>query len=426
MNSIKIEPGSFLSGAVKVPSSKSIGHRALICASLANGTSHIKNMDFSKDMEATCNVLENLGVDIIVSENEITVNGTGKISYSGNELFCGESGSTLRFLIPIALLQSSSLIFNGSGKLVERPLNPYYEIFREKGIKFANKNGILPLSLEGTLTPGLYKMPGGVSSQFISGLLFALPLLRENSSIEIEGNMESKPYIDLTLDVLSSFGISIVNNDYKSFFIEGNQKYDPMEYCVEGDYSQAAFFISAGLLNGSLQCDNLNFNSLQGDKAVVDIVKSMGGDISIASDKLTVKKSNLKAVDIDASQIPDLVPVLTVLAALSQGETLIYNASRLRIKECDRLHAITAELNKIGANIIEKEDSLVIKGVEVLNGGVVDSWNDHRIAMSMAIASLRSKSPIIINNYRAVEKSYPNFFKDFVSVGGNLNECTMG
>ncbi|MDP4089719.1 MAG: 3-phosphoshikimate 1-carboxyvinyltransferase, partial [Bacillota bacterium] len=363
MESIKINAGGFLKGEAKIPSSKSIGHRALICASLSEGISRITNVDLSRDIFATCEVLRNLGVQISIDDNEITVKGSGKIVYSGEELFCDESGSTLRFLIPLALLQGNEVAFNGRGKLVERPLTPYYDIFTDKGIKFRNNMSQLPLALEGRLIPGNYRIPGGVSSQFISGLLFALPLLEGNSLLEIEGVLESKPYIDLTLDTLKAFGININNNNYRTFEISGNQKYRARNYSVEGDYSQAAFFIAAGVMNGFIRCSNLNPVSLQGDKAVIEIVKAMGGDIDILGDKLIVKKSNLKAVNIDASQIPDLVPILTVLAAVSQGETLIYNASRLRIKECDRLKAIAAELNKIGAHIIEETDSLRIEGV---------------------------------------------------------------
>lgn len=426
MSSIKLMPNTFLEGSVKTPSSKSLGHRAVICASLAEGNSKITNIDISKDITATCQVMRNLGVNITAIENEINIKSTGDICYSGEELFCDESGSTLRFLIPIALLQEKSVLFHGRGKLVERPLTPYYKIFDEKHIKYANNNGFLPVRIEGKLSPGTYRLPGGVSSQFISGMLFALPLLSGSSIINIDGPLESKPYIDLTLDVLQSFGITIKNNNYASFEICGSQKYESGQYNVEGDYSQAAFFIAAGLLNGSVHCNNLNIHSLQGDRALIDIVKLMGGDITVLDNSIFAKKSALKAINIDSAQIPDLVPILTVLAALSDGETLIYNAARLRIKECDRLHAITTELNKLGANITEKEDSLVIRGVDFLKGGNVDSWNDHRIIMAMAVASLRCKEPVIINNHLAVQKSYPNFFKDFNSIGGQSNECTMG
>jgi len=280
----------------------------------------------------------------------------------------------------------------------------------------------LPLKVRGKLTSGTYRVRGDISSQFITGLLFSLPILEGNSRIQITTKLESKGYIDLTLDILKDFGIEIENNNYKEFNIRGAQKYNSRNYYVEGDYSQGAFFLVAGALGSSIVCSGLNKDSLQGDKVILDILEAMGCNVEESEEGIKVKPSKTKGIEIDASNCPDLVPVLTVLASLSEGETKIVNAKRLRIKECDRLHAITKELNKLGANIIELEDSLIISGVNELKGGEVDSHNDHRIVMALAIAATRTRGNVIINNPRAVEKSYPNFFKDYFKLGGECDE----
>ena len=319
------------------------------------------------------------------------------------------------------MLQEEAVTFTGRGKLVERPLTPFYNIMDEQGIYYKNNNGMLPLEVKGLLKPGNFYIQGNVSSQFISGLMFALPLLNSDSNIIVKGKLESRPYVDLTIDVLKEFGVNIDNYNYEKFSIKGGQKYIPKEYTVEGDYSQAAFFLAAGLLRGEVQCANLNKNSLQGDKEFINIVKAMGGNITEDGSGVKAVKSKLTATKIDASHVPDLVPILSVLASVSQGQTIIYNASRLRIKECDRLHAVTTELNALGANIIEQEDSLIINGVKALKGGKVKSWNDHRIAMSMTIASLVCENPVIIEDYKAIEKSYPHFYEDFICLGGKIS-----
>jgi 3-phosphoshikimate 1-carboxyvinyltransferase len=282
------------------------------------------------------------------------------------------------------------------------------------------------LKVEGKLKPGNFKIRGDISSQFITGLLFALPLLDGDSVITITTELESKGYIDLTLDTLSRFGVIIHNNNYKEFHVKGNQKFISLDYYVEGDYSQVAFWLAAGVLSENITCTGMNLNSLQGDKVIIEILKEMNADISLSKEGITAKQSKLKGTAIDVSECPDLVPILAVVAALSEGTTTIYNAARVRIKECDRLHAITTELNKLGASVLEKEDSLVIEGKESLNGGEVESWNDHRIVMALAIAALKCKAPVTIKDSGAITKSYPGFFKDFISLGGLIDEWNLG
>ncbi|NME94745.1 3-phosphoshikimate 1-carboxyvinyltransferase [Clostridium cochlearium] len=424
MNCVKIFPKK-LKGSINIPPSKSLAHRAIIAAGLARGESIIENIVYSKDILATIDGMKNFGVSINEIENKdrklLNIKGVNKIKIQNNIIDCIESGSTLRFLIPIALLQNKrEVTFIGSGKLPQRPLEEYYNIFNKKNIFYQNEKGNLPLRVKGKLKPGEFYLKGDISSQFITGLMFVLPLLCGDSKIIITSKLESKAYVDLTMDILNKFGVKIENNNYKEFYIKGNQSYVPRNYNVEGDFSQGAFWLVAGAIGEEMSCKNLNINSLQGDKEIINIIKYMGGIININNDCIKVISSKLKGITIDASEIPDLVPILAVAGTVSSGVTKIINAKRVRIKECDRLHAIACELNKIGGEVEELEDSLIIKGNKKLKGGIVDSWNDHRIAMAMAVASTVCEKPLIINNSKAVEKSYPNFWEEFRNVGGNF------
>lgn len=432
MSSVKIYP-SKLKGEIKIPPSKSLSHRAIISASLSNGVSEIDNLIFSDDIKATLDGMRSLGTNVVSIESEshektycVTLRGNSEVKAFNDQIDCKESGSTLRFLIPFAGLTGDEMTFTGRGKLVERPLDTYYRIFDEQNIEYINNNGNLPLSVKGMLSPGTFKIEGNISSQFITGLMFVLPLLDGDSKIEITTELESKGYVDLTLDILRKFNIEIENNDYKEFHIKGNQQYNSRYYRVEGDYSQAAFWIVAGLLGSNITCRDMDINSLQGDKAVLEIVKRMNGSINIKEDLIEVTETKTDGVIIDASQCPDLVPVLTVLASVSNGTTQIINAERLRIKESDRLKAISTELNKLGADVKELEDGLLIEGKEKLVGGTVDSWNDHRIAMALAVASIKCTEPVTITGSEAVKKSYPDFWRDFVDLGGQIDEQYVG
>lgn len=417
---------SKLSGKVKIPSSKSICHRAVICAGLSDGISNIYNVFLSQDIEATSNAMESLGVSIVEDKNAFIIKGTGQLEVKNPIIDCCESGSTLRFLIPIAAVTGKRIEFVGKGRLIDRPLQPYYEIFDEKRLHYKNTNGKLPLTIDGKLIPGEYRINGNISSQFISGLLFALPLLDGDSNIIITTPLESRPYVDLTIEMLKIFSVNIENNDYNEIIIKGNQKYRPEDYSVEGDFSQAAFWLVAGALGADVKCEGLNMKSLQGDMVILEIIKNMGVKLVVKDERVQALPSITRGAIIDASQCPDLVPILTVLAALSIGTTEIINAGRLRIKESDRLSAITCELNKIGADVEERSEGLIIRGIETLKGGTVNSWNDHRIAMALAIASIKCEGPMIIQEAECINKSYPDFWKDFRELGGNINEWNLG
>ena len=343
MEKITIKPRR-LSGSVTIPPSKSLGHRGIISAALSRGVSKITNIQFSKDIIATIEIMRMLGATIKINKEDLIIDGRNIFLNSSNQLQfqCNESGSTLRFLIPIALVKDGEYIFEGKGKLVSRPLNSYYEIFEKKGIEYFTHEGGLPLKVRGSLTSGIYRLRGDISSQFITGLLFALPLLDGNSEIVVTTDLESRGYIDLTLDVLKDFGINIVNEDYKVFKIKGNQKYISKDFEIEGDYSQGAFYLVAGAIGCNIRCKGLRKDSLQGDKEIINILKRMGCTIKETDEYIEALPSKLKGIDIDVSQCPDLVPILGVLGSMAEGTTRILNGRRVRIKESDRLYATTS------------------------------------------------------------------------------------
>lgn len=419
-----------LEGKVKIPPSKSMAHRGIICASLSSGVSVIDNIDYSDDINATIDAMVSLGAVIDKNEDKLTITGAFHKEAKRNAartVDCNESGSTLRFLVPISLLFDGMTKFIGRGNLGKRPLDTYYNIFKEQGIKYNAVDNKLNLMVKGRIKAGEFVLPGNISSQFITGLLFTLPLLEGDSKIIISTELESKGYIDLTLSCMKDFGIDIENRDYREFIIKGGQSYNSRNYRVEGDYSQGAFYLSANALGSKVELLDLREDSLQGDKEAIDILERMGAKFEF-KDSITIKENcKLNSTLIDASQCPDIIPVISLVAALSEGRTEIINAGRLRIKECDRLKAVSTELKRLGAKIIEKEEGLIIDGVEELEGGIeVWSWKDHRIAMTLAIAATRCKNPIIIKDYECVAKSYPSFFEDYKMLGGKVNECSMG
>lgn len=415
---------SKLAGDIVIPPSKSLAHRGIIAASLATGKSKITNLNFSNDITITTDAMKGLGVDIEVFEDYEIINGKEKLKRINKVIDCGESGSTIRFMIPISLLADGEVTFVGEGKLPTRPLGVFHKIFNEQGIEYNHGETELPITINGKLSSGKYEVRGDISSQFITGLLYTLPKLDGESEIIITTKLESKGYIDLTLDILNRFGIKIINENYEKFIIPGNQEYKAHNYRVEGDFSQIAFWLVAGLLNDGMNCFGMNPNSLQGDKAIIEILRSMGADITIKKDVISTTGKQTTGTIIDLSQCPDLGPIVTVLASLSKGETRIINSSRLRIKESDRITSMTTELNKLGANIIETEDGMIIQGVKILKGGVeVDAWNDHRVAMALAVASSKCEKGIVLTGANAVNKSYPNFWNDFKMLGGMIKEA---
>ena len=416
---VRIKPG-FLKGDLIVPPSKSLSHRAIIAAGLSKGKSIISNVLFSKDILATISAIEAIGANVIKNDDSLIIEGKGYTERIKDVIDSNESGSTVRFMIPIALTVDKPITFIGKNNLVNRPLDTFLNIFDEQNIKYEKEeNTYLPLKVYNGLKPGLFKIRGDISSQFITGLLYALPLLNGDSKIIITTDLESKGYIDLTIDMLNLFGIKIINNDYKEFIIKGNQEYKACNYQVEGDYSQSAFFLVADLLGSDINLLAMNPNSHQGDKKIIEDIKAFGGKIEFKNNILKAYPSKTIGAKIDFSQSPDLGPALSVLASLSEGKTEFINAGRLRIKECDRISCVKEELEKLGASIVEYEDGMEFIG-KSLKGGILDSHNDHRLRMSFAVLATALKEDIVIKNAECVSKSFPNFFEVFESLGGKV------
>lgn len=403
---ITITPG-LLSGSITPPPSKSQAHRALIATALAEGVSMLKNVALSQDIQATIRCLEALGASFRWEGDTLAVTGlAGKPAPQGELplLDCGESGSTLRFLIPIALAVLGGGRFTGHGRLMDRPQGPYFDLFREKGIFYEQKDGVL--TVHGRLEPGTFSLPGNVSSQFITGLLYALPLLSGDSEIVLTTSLESRGYVDMTLDVLDKFGVRVENRDYASLRVPGNQSFQARDLTVEADWSNAAFWYAAALLESDVDIRGLDTHSTQGDAAIAGHYWTLARPAD---------------AEIDVSGCPDLVPPLAAMAALRGEEltTRLVNAARLRIKESDRLSTVTEVLNALGAEVEEHDDYLVIHGKDTLPGGVtVSGHNDHRIAMMAAIAATNCDAPVTITGAECVKKSYPNFWEDYEALGG--------
>ena len=418
---------TLLHGAVVPPPSKSQAHRLLLAAALAHGASTLSNVAFSQDIQATVRCLEALGADVRREGDCLSVTGLSGKTASGGELprlDCGESGSTLRFLIPVALAVRGGGVFTGRGRLMERPQEPYFAIFREKGISYGQKGDTLTVS--GRLAPGVYTLPGNVSSQFITGLLYALPLLPGDSEIRLTTPLESRGYVDMTMDALKEFGVAVKYDGERIFRVPGNQTGHPAAMTVEADWSNAAFWYAAVGLGCELDIQGLNACSCQGDMRIVAFYTALCGE-KMAQEAGVVlshprQPGQRRALELDVSQCPDLVPPLAALAALTPDcDTTIANAARLRIKESDRLSTVTEVLTTLGAEVEEYADHLVIVGKDHLPGGVtVSGHNDHRIAMMAAIAAVRCGAPVTVTGAECVGKSYPSFWEEYARLGGQI------
>lgn len=398
-----------LSGSITPPPSKSQAHRALIAAYLAGSVEQISNLTNSQDIVATKACMETLcGASADESAPDLRkVSPPDTARHKEGPLpalDCGESGSTLRFLIPVALVLRGGGVFTGRGRLMERPQEPYFNLFKEKGVCYEQKDGNLTIS--GRLTPGDYPLPGNVSSQFITGLLYALPLLAGTSRLLLTTALESAGYVDMTLEILQQFGITVLYDGKREFFIPGAQTYRPHACAVEADWSQAGFWYAARGIGHPVAVVGMNHQSTQGDRVLAAWAEQL---------------SQPGEVVLDLSGAPDLAPPLAAWAALRAGQvTRFIHAERLRIKECDRLEAISTQLGRLGAHLEEGPDSLSIFGVSALHGGEVESQNDHRIAMMLAIAATRADGPVLLRDAEVVAKSYPNFWEDYAALGGQF------
>lgn len=414
---------SLCHGEVHIPPSKSMTHRALICAALANGTSTIHNVLRCEDTMATLQAIKQLGATIQwKDQTTLSITGTiASLSQTSSHISCKESGSTLRFLIPLCSLFFEETFFEGEGRLMQRPLSVYEEIFQKQGISFQkNQNS---LSIKGQLQADHFHIKGNISSQFITGLFFALPLLKQDSLITIEPPIESKSYISMTLHILKQYGILIHQIAENTWEIKGNQVYKACDWTIEGDYSQFAFFAVLAAINQDLHIKQVAHHSLQGDAVILNILKEAHTSITSTEEGFFIRKSKLAPFQVDIHDCPDLGPILMVLAAYAQGTSKITNASRLRLKESDRIEAMETELKKLGVNIHSSIDEITIVGNPPYQANTpLSSHHDHRIAMSLAILATMTKQACTIQDAQAIQKSYPQFFQHLKDIHIQIEE----
>ena len=415
-----IRPGR-ISGYIKAPPSKSIAHRAVLAAGLAQGQSRIRNLTNNHDVRATMTAVAQMGADLCVRESWTDIAGKGGIGTIARPVNCCESGSTLRFLIPVLSLTGQQVEFTGKGRLFQRPQDVYKKIFEERGCLFRQTD--TGVTVKGSLRPGNYEVAGNVSSQFISGLLFALPLLKKSSTLRILPPFESRPYVEMTMEVLADFGVHVYWDDEDDLLLQipAPQRYLNREYTVEGDYSQAAFLAVLGALCGGIRLRELKPQSLQGDAVILDILRRCGADFGWEGDELVFRKSALTATTVDLAPCPDLGPILMVLAMFCKGTTIITNAGRLRLKESDRIASMQQELAKFGAVVQVDGDTIRIDGCRTIQPSVLSSHNDHRVAMSLAVAALAGGWQAVIRGAEAVAKSWPGFFDMLKTLGAGVS-----
>jgi len=415
---------SEIGGCIRPPSSKSYTHRAMICAMMADGKSMLKDVLCSDDTNATLRACEIFGAKVSLKKGGVAIEGTGILETPDNVVDCHGSATTLRAFTALSALAPGASVLTGDDSLRSRPTGELLSALEQLGVRCrsSRENGMPPLIINGGgIRGGSVSLRGDVSSQYLSSLLLACPKARKETIITLATPLQSRPYIDMTMDVERRFGISITyEKNYGKFTILPEQSYKRCSYEVERDFSSAAPLLAAGILSGSIKLTGLIPQSKQGDKEILNILKRMGGSILSRNDGIYAQRSQLSACDIDASDVPDLVPILAVVATQAKGETKIYNASRLRIKESDRLHTITAELKKMGAKIDENEDSLLIKGPTQLNGALLSSHNDHRIAMSCIVAGIVADGVTRISGVECIKKSYPSFIEDMKNIGADI------
>jgi 3-phosphoshikimate 1-carboxyvinyltransferase len=414
-----------LSGEVCAPPSKAYTHRMLIAALLSDGVTRISNPLVSDDTQATLRVVKAFGAKIKLQESCWTIEGATPIKPPKKPIDCGESGATLRFMIPVAALASESSIFKLGRSLEKRPLTPLLQSLKQLGVESnfqKNEEGSSVKVQGGGIEGGKTSIKGDVSSQFVSGLLFACPKARKDTEITLTKPLESKSYVQMTEEILNKHGVKLhISKDFGRFCVPSNQTYNPHSHEVPGDFSSAAFLLAAAAVTSSnVKVKNLDYRTKQGDKAILGILRKMGSKVRISDAYVEVEGKLLNAVDVDARDIPDLVPVCAALACYSNGISKIYNAKRLRCKESDRLLSLYVELKKMGAEINMNADSLTIRGTHAMHGATIDPHNDHRIAMACAIIALGAEGETKIQNAECVKKSYPAFFEDLRSLGAEV------
>jgi len=416
-----VSPIDSLSGGVVAPASKSYTIRAVLSGLLAEGTSTIRSPLVSRDTEAAFNACSAFGGGLRREGDVMLIEGTGgDVKAPGGVVDTLNSGTTIRISTAIASLCDTEVKLTGDESIQRRPIKPLLDALSQLGVKSTSKNGCPPLSVRGPIEGGACSIPGNVSSQFITAVIMAAPYAREEVVVNVTTPLKSRPYVDLTLNMLGLFGVDVMNDDYRTFNVP-LQAYKGADYTVEGDYSSAAFILAAAALTKSdVMVSNLFRDSLQADKRVLEIISQMGAKVTSAADSVRVTSDGrLSGVKVDLSDSPDLVPIVSVLGALASGRTEIVNAAHARLKECDRIKAMATELAKMGAKIQEREDGLLIEG-GALHGANVEGWLDHRIIMSLAVAGFRAQGKTVISGSEHVDVTFPNFKQSMNGLGARI------
>lgn len=414
-DSIIIEPGKLV-GQIDIPSSKSDGQRAILAASLSSGKSTLYNIGNSSDELNMLRIVQQMGAMVILVAPEIIeINGIKHPEFSG-EFYIGESGLGLRLLTSVLSMRANNLKISGEGTLLSRPMDWFDKTLPKFGLSFKSNNGYLPFELNGQMVSADVEIDGAQSSQYISGLLMALPLVKGTSRLHVL-NLNSVPYVRMTLNTLKAFGIVIEHQDFEHFIIAGDQKYLPANYSIEGDWSSASYWLVASALGADLSVKGLSMSSLQADKKILDAFVSAGCSVLHSSDGLRISGEKRHTFEFDATHSPDLFPALVTFASLTPGESKIHGLKRLKHKESDRGEVLKSEFAKLGIRIDLEEDTMIIHGMSELNGAIVSSHGDHRIAMCLAIAGKFASSPVTIYSPECVSKSYADFWEhlDFSS-----------
>ncbi len=412
-----IEP-SAIKGNIKAPSSKSMTQRAIAAALLSDGQSIIQNPSYCDDSLAAMSIAVGLGARVEPQVGVLKI--TGSATLKEPKLNCGESGLAIRMFSPIAALYPAEITLVGANSLKKRPMFMVEEALTQLGVKCTSANGFLPLTIKGPIRGGNCEIDGSISSQLLTGLLMALPLASKNSEIKVN-NLKSKPYIDLTIEILRSFGITVDNDGYNVFSITGNQKYQARDYSVEGDWSGGAFLLVAGAINGNLGVQGLRNDSKQSDRSVMEALKKAGAQMIMKDETIFISKSDLKSFEFNATESPDLFPPLVALASYCTGITSIKGVSRLIFKESNRANTLKEEFGKLGVKVEIKDDQMIVTGNRP-GKARVESHDDHRIAMALAVASLGATGKVSIRDSQCVAKSYPGFFDDLRQMGAIIRE----
>ncbi len=409
---------SKIKGTINAPASKSMLQRAIAAALLAETPTKLLNPTYSNDSKAALQVIEALGAQVTTSKDKIFIKGG--MNPTGEILNCGEAGLSIRMFSPVAALWHEDLTLTGEGSLISRPVSMIEKPLKALGVNVYTTNGCPPLTVKGPLQGGEAEVDGSVSSQFLTGLLMALPKATKDSRLTVK-DLKSTPYIDMTVTLLKAFGVEIKHSNYKTFFIKGNQTYSIGEYRVEGDWSGASFLLVAGAVGGCVTVTGLDMRSPQADRKIIDAIKAAGASVKTLGHQVEITRNELKAFDFDATHCPDLFPPLVALANNCEGVSVLTGVERLTHKESDRAKTLEKEFSSLGAKIRIDGNRMKIKGTK-LKGGIIDSHNDHRIAMAGALAAINAEGDVTIRNPQCVAKSYPDFYEDFAAIGGIVYE----